>query len=52
MSLVRIGTVGLIITIFALSFATVLRHTERSRAGLDIQCRVSSNPGCFGPNQR
>lgn len=46
----RLAVICLMSALFAGTFAGVVHISEDNR--LDAECRVSSNPACFGPNLR
>lgn len=43
----RLAVICLMSALFAGTFAGIVQITEGDR--LDAQCRISSNPACFGP---
>lgn len=46
----RMGAVFVLLLIFALSFAALVRYTDSARSSVfDARCRVSSDGDCFGP---
>lgn len=50
---IRLGTVGLLIAAFAVSFSALVQNSDRDGTkGYHARCHVSSDPACFGPVRR
>lgn len=47
---VRLGTVGLLVAAFAVSFSALVQNVERKETRFSQpRCSVSSDPACYGP---